>query len=918
MDAGRDMTPTPEPNANWITSCIQSSRDAASRGLSGGTRGQELARTLTNDVETALRAVLAFHFGKAGLGESSGIAVLATGSFGRCELAPYSDLDLLFLCAKNPDAEVESLARSILMPLWDAKIDAGHAVRSLADGLALPAKDLAAATALLDARFLVGDQQLASDFIARYQARVAGSTPDSFVARLRQEQESRHSRFGDTIFMLEPDLKSGPGGIRDLCVGRWAAQAFFHTSSPSRLQELGEMSVRQSDALSQALDFMLRLRLALQLSAGRRQDQLRFELQEKIAPIFHPGDSPEDDDTRPAVTPAVEALMHDFQTHARTIQRTTERLLQRVCAKTEGRSTTRPVLISARANDDASFVLQRGKLEVKDNFIFEKYPSEMIRIFYVSQELDVELGLATVDLLSERAASHGETLRKDPASARWFLDVLTNVKDRGTPSRLEQMQDLGIISALLPEWTPVSGRVQHDIYHVYTVDQHSLYAVAMLKAIARDELRKEYPEVCDAYPEVERTEALFLGLLLHDVGKPLGSNHAEKGAVLAERIAARLDLGPADVSLVEFLVREHLDMGHNSQRRDLQDPSLLDFFARTCGNEEKLRQLFILTFCDLASTGPKTMTRWKYELLHELYDRTLKYMRRGPDLLAAERAELVEERQRQAAALLGQDGSSRAVFAGLPDRYFAEQEAERIAAHVRLMRERSRRCAVEVTHSERGTFSELVLVADDEPGLLAKVAGVLYANRIDILDAAIYSRDPDLSTRKQGEALDVFRIRKEPDGAVTDAARIEAIERDFEGVLSGSVTVESLVAKRPRSSPLYQRTKPKVKPTDVNIDNDSSRTFTIVEVFTEDKPGVLYAITHALARQGLDIHRSRVGVAADRVADIFYVRDNATGEKIEDDARLDAVASALKLALGEARVESTDGSRTPKREGALP
>jgi len=399
---------------------------------------------------------------------------------------------------------------------------------------------------------------------------------------------------------------------------------------------------------------------------------------------------------------------------------------------------------------------------------------------------------------------------------------------------------------------------------------------------------------------VVRIQTLFVGLLLHDVGKPLGSNHAEKGAVMAERIAARLELSADDVALVEFLVRAHLEMGHNSQRRDLQDPSLLDFFARTCGDEERLRQLFILTFCDLTSTGPKTMTRWKYELLYELFDRTLKYMRRGPDLLAAERAELVEERQHQAAALLEEDSHSASAvvaFTGLPDRYFAEQEADKIAAHVRLMRGRKATCAIAVTHSERGTFSELVLAADDVPGLLAKVAGVLYANRIDILDAAIYSREPVFPLRKQGEALDIFRIRKEPDGAVTEDKRIEAIQHDLEDVLSERVTVESLVAKRRPPSSLYQRAKPKVPPTGVNVDNDSSRTFTVVEVFTEDKPGVLYTITHTLAKQGLDIHRSRVGVAADRVADIFYVRDTATGEKIEDDERIEALSEALKQAL---------------------
>ncbi len=308
-----------------------------------------IVAALTAAVEATIREVLSYHFARANIGSSSGMAVLATGSFGRRELAPYSDLDLLFLCAKNPDSQVEALARSILLPLWDAKVDAGHAVRSVADGLGLPANDLAAATALLDARFLVGDERLAADFLARYHGRVAGTSPDSLVARLREEQVGRHSRFGDTIFMLEPDLKNGPGGIRDLCVGRWAAHAGFRASSPERLMALGEMSARQSEALSQAIDFMLRLRLALHLTAGRRQDQLRFDLQERIAPIFHPGGSPIDDDDRPAVTPAVEALMHDFQTHARTISHATERLMQRVCTRPEARTTTRPVILSTGA-----------------------------------------------------------------------------------------------------------------------------------------------------------------------------------------------------------------------------------------------------------------------------------------------------------------------------------------------------------------------------------------------------------------------------------------------------------------------------------------------------------------------------------------------------------------------------------------
>jgi [protein-PII] uridylyltransferase len=894
----RNMTSSFEPNAAWIVACLKAARDAAGESVRAGAPGRQIAAALTDAVEQVVKEVLNYHFRNAGVDSASGIAVLATGSFGRRELAPYSDLDLFFLCAKNPDAKVEALAHSILVPLWDAKLDAGHAVRSVSDGLALPDNDLAAATALLDARFLIGDVRLANKFIDRYQDRVTGRGPHSLVSRLRTEQEGRHTRFGDTIYLLEPELKSGAGGIRDLCLGRWAAQVGLGASAPEQLAEQGELSARQSDLLIQAIDFMLRLRTALHLVSERRQDHLRFDLQERIAPILYGGDPPYEDDDRPAVTPAVESLMHAFQTHARTIQRSTERLLQRACARPSEAGASKPVLVGKSGKGDPSFVLRKGKLEVKDNFIFEQQPSEMIRLFVLCQELDLNVGMGTLDAISERAASHSEALRADPDSVRWFMDVLVHADDKASPSRLEQMNELGLLAALIPDWMPVSGRVQHDIYHVYTVDQHSLYAVAMLKSIARGELKADYPEVCEAYPGVTRLPTLYLGLLLHDIGKPLGSNHAEKGAIMSAKIAAQMGMSADDVALVEFLVRAHLEMGHNSQRRDLQDPGLLDYFARACETEEKLRQLFILTFCDLASTGPKTMTRWKYELLYELYDRTLKYMRRGPDLLAAEHAELVDERQRDAAALLKEDSHSAPAveaFSGLPDRYFAEQEADTIASHVRLMRTREGRCAMAVTPSERGTFSELVVIADDQPGLLAEIAGVLYANRIDVLDAAIYCRDP--TPTKPGEAVDIFRIRKEPDGALTEENRIEALRRDMDSVLSGQATVESLVAKRPKSSALYQRAKPQVKATEVNIDNDASRAFTIVEVFTEDKPGVLYAITHTLTEQGLDIHRSRVGVAADQVADIFYVRDSVTGEKVEDDERIKTLSEALVRTL---------------------
>ncbi|HEX7598204.1 MAG TPA: HD domain-containing protein, partial [Polyangia bacterium] len=555
--------------------------------------------------------------------------------------------------------------------------------------------------------------------------------------------------------------------MRDLCMGRWAAQVRFKTCDARKLHEMGEMSARQAAAVEAARDWLMRVRTAVHLAAGRRQEQLRFDLQESVAPLFHPsGNAGPAGEIQPAVAPAVEALMHEFQRHARAISRETERLLLRVAGDSGRKRSVQALRIPKASKGDQSFEIVDGALEVKKNIIFDEQPSEMFRLFVVSIESNMPVGRRTADLVAEAAATHGEALRADPEAARNFLQVLADIRDAGTPSRLEQMHDLGMLSALMPEWESLNGRVQHDLYHVYTVDQHSLYAVATLKAIARGEMKADYPQVSAEFPSVTRRLALFVALLLHDVGKPLGSPHDQKGAVLSERVAGRLGLIPADVRLVEFLVREHLFMSHTSQRRDLEDVNLAEHFAKVCENEERLRQLFLLTFCDLGSTGPKTMTHWKSELLAELFERTLKFMRRGADLLHAERAELVQERQRAASALLAEtvDGTALADrFAGLPDRYFTENEADQIAAHMRLALGRKGPCATLVTHSPRGTSSEMVLVAQDMPGLLARVAGVLFANRIDILDAAIYSRETVFGAT-QGEALDIFRIRKEPDG----------------------------------------------------------------------------------------------------------------------------------------------------------
>jgi [protein-PII] uridylyltransferase len=887
-----------------IAQRFSAAREKAAAAVRAGGNGIEIARELSRDVDVVVAEVAGPELAKC----RTPVAILATGGFGRGELAPFSDLDLLFLCAERPGADVQKLSEAILHPMWDAKVDAGHAVRSYDQALSLPASDLAAATALLDARFLVGDAKLAAKFLAEFRARIAATAPEDFVARLRAEQRSRHSRFGDTIFLLEPDLKNGPGGMRDLCVGRWAAVARFGTSDPKELQAKGVMTGRLAAAFTSATEWLLRVRIAMHAAAGRRQDHLRFPLQEAVAPVMCPDARDLGGVIRPAVHPAVEALMHQYHAHAKLIRNETERLLQRASLREDRKRTTGPIFIRPGSGPDKNFVVRDGLLESIDEHVFERHPAEMLRAFTLAVDLNLGLSLRTRELIGEYAAANPERLREDPDAGSRFVEIVCDQRDTSNPSRLEQMQDLGVLAAMMPEWEPSTGRVQHDIYHVYTVDQHALYAVGRLHALARGDHSDHFPVATETIQEVKNRTALTLGTLLHDVGKPYGSPHSEIGAGLAVTILKRMGRTEEDIKLVEFLVRQHLVMGQMSQRRDLDDLGMIADFAALVENEENLRCLYLLTFCDLASVAPDALTSWKETLLRELYARTLNYLRRGPDLLGAERAEIVKRRQTRAARMLGEDPDGTApaalgnLYNGFPDRYFAENTAKRIAAHMELLRARRERLqasVIEVVHQKRLGVTEMVLAALDTPGLLADVAGVLYANRIEVVDAAIYSRASlSMDPKDPAEALDVFRVRDQMGQAVTDEGKWKKVRADLEGVLSGKAKLADLVATRPSGGSVVAWKTPAV-PTELKVDNGVSRDFTIVEVITEDRPGVLYAITRTLAAQGLDIHRSKIATEANRVIDVFYVRDKKTGEKVLAEDRVAALRAALLASLPE-------------------
>ncbi len=843
------------------------------------------------------------------------VALVATGGWARRELAPYSDIDFIILHDRD-EATAKRISDALLYPLWDEKLAIGHAIREPRAVARLAKDDLATATALLDARHIAGSARLTTELMrATLGALAPGGNPNDLIAALAAEKQARHARFGASLYLLEPNLKQGIGALRDLATALWCAQARWRPPRPgeetedagrriSALVDLGHLNRRQAQLLTGARDFQLRIRALVQLTARRRFDQLTFEIQEAIAPALYPDARPHEGEVRSAVGPAVEALMRDYYVHARGVVEVADRLLE--SARVPARRRPRIAQV------DASFITFNGELAIKDPRLFVERPSEMVRIFRVAVAEQLPVYGHTRELVAEAIARDPAPLAADRDAHRLLLEAIVDLRDAGQPSALESMNQLGILSVLMPEWAPCVGRVQHDLYHVYTVDQHQLYTLAMQKRIARGELAVEHPLATELWRTVARPAPLLLGALLHDVGKPLGKGHAEKGAVVTETIARRLGMSVPEVALAEFLVRQHLTMSHLSQRRDLADPEVIARFAERIGDDEHLVQLYLVTLCDAAMTAPDNLSAWKDGLLRDLLLRTRAQFRGETDDLAADqdlayKAKVVQvvidaEGLAAVGATSGitTTAAIRSVVDGIDPRLFAQLTPRQTARHVRLVtaaRAHAPHVALEVHCYPLKGHSELAVVAPDAPGVLAAIAGALTANRVDVLGAVLGHVDlSDGQVRRL--VTDVFHVRDLKGEAIAeDDPRWSKLTADLRQLLTGDRPdpdqVAKLIARRRPPSTLPARVTPGVT-TEIRLHDDSTQA-TIVEVATRDRVGVLYAITQTLADLGLDISLAKVATEGEKVADVFYVTRG--GKRITDELERAAILERLRFAV---------------------
>jgi [protein-PII] uridylyltransferase len=885
-----------------IRTALEGARSALRETFNAGTCGVELGRQRAAHLDQLLSDL--YRDVEASVPEAvrAGLCLAGVGSFGRGAVAFNSDADVRLLVQPRSKAKEaqEKFSEALFYPLWDAGLTLGHQVVDASQLILLAQDDLATATSLLDLRPVAGTR----DICAAVKDRAASGLFSEgelgkFVDRLEAEGGARHAKFGGSMYLLEPDVKFGAGGLRDLDGVRWAARARFAVSNEggihgtwAELVRLGALVAREAHELGSAEEFLWRVRNHLHARAGRRNDRLSFDDQEHIATTLgYGGDRHE----------AAEHFMQEYYLHARVITRARERLLERVRPpRRRGKPSEADLGEGVRMFD--------GQVTVESTGALADDPALALRVYDACARHGAPVLPFAREAIARQAAVHHwcVRLRASPQAARIFNELVCRVPDAKTKSgsMMNELHDVGLLLAMIPEFLPVTGRVHHDVYHVYTVDVHSVAALDYLRALCRGELAAEHPLASRLAAEIAHPRSLFLATLLHDVGKGFpdanGSrkDHSRVGADLAAVILGRLGATDAEVAEVRMLIDSHLSMYHTATRRDLDDPVTITEFCDLVSDEEGLRNLYLLTVADITTTSPQAMTSWKARMLDDLYvqchGRFLGSGRFVHDGLAL--------RVKSACKPLWPDGGDAldAFVDSMPERYLASNAPEEVAQHAKAAIARKGSVSVAMVRpTSSHDFVQLCVVADDVSGFLANVAGALTANRLEVLAAQVYSRDV-AGTR---EAVDLFWVRDRAEGAEGVARVFPRLIRDIESICAGTATPEGLIASRiGQSSPWRERPSPQIE-TGVVVDGRASQRHTVVEVVAKDRVGLLFDVARGLSDLGLNIELSKINTEGTKAVDIFYVLER-DGSRVEPGARYREIRDTLLGILAVSTVES--------------
>ncbi len=811
--------------------------------------------------------------------EPAVLTIIAVGGYGRRELNIHSDVDLLFLYQKPLSEHVKSISERVQYWLWDASLSVGSATRTIDETIKLAEEDQTVRTAIMTSRYLAGSGVLFHQFVERVRSEVNADS-GNFVSGQLAALRERHLQHGGSLYLLQPNIKEAAGGLRDYHTAYWVLQAT--QPGGGRIDDflhVGLLTEEESQEYLAALDFLWRVRNEAHLIMGRKHDELSFELQEKIADSLGYASTDESDSQLP-----VERFMGDYYKCARAIRGYSLLAIEQCKTRARGRLGRRKIRELA-----SGFRIVDGHLEIPHTSLLSETPGRILEAFAVGQDHDVPLTRKALRLIRENLHHVTDEYRKDPECVATFMRILNS--ERRVMRSLMAMNEIGLLACFLPEWEHIVYRWQHVMYHTYTVDVHSIFLVEELRRLWIGRYEKEQPELTELMRAVDDRPVLFLGCLLHDIGKGLGGDHSMLGAERARCCVERLGLDAERVERVVFLVQFHLQMSRLAQNRDLSDPKLIFEFAQLVGDRNRLRDLYLLTFSDIRASSSKAWTDWKGQLLRELFERTSELLASGSDD-PSKALELIEKRVEQrrltaaeelTAAGVG-DSEIEQFFGMMPRRYFIAHKPRQIARHAQVVLAFDEDVGFSTAVREmRGEFSEFILCTADRHALYANVAGTLAAHDINILGSHVY-------TSRSGLALEVYRVETPSGGEAAREQTWADFHESLAALLSGTIEVEALLRRRGR--PVGVTRSPTKVPGSVTITNDDSDFYTIADIAANDRLGLLHDLTRVIAEHGFEVYISKAATTLDQVTDTFYLKDR-NGKKILDLEEIESLRADL-------------------------
>jgi len=826
-------------------------------------------RSALND-EIIVRALSEF-----GFKDVKGISIIALGGYGRDELCPYSDIDLLILYSVKSKKWAKELTEHLLYFLWDLNLEIGHSVRTVDECIELSKDhDTTILTSLLDSRHIYGDEKLTKKLENKLYNELLPEYSNIFIDKKIAESKNRVRRYGGSVYLLEPNIKEGEGGLRDVHTALWVAQARYKIKNFRDLLNIGVINSKEHRVIEKCYNFLLAVRSQLHYLAKRREDRLSFDYQEKVARFFG---------YRDAELRAVEKFMRVYYLRARLTNRQSERIIESCIAKTRASSESRRTTYL-----ENGFTIQGGFLSVTSRNVFKENPVNLIRAFEYANKHSVKMSKHLTWLIWENSIHIDDKVRRNSEFNGIFLRILKTAKN--VSEILYQMNELRLLAHYIPEFGKIVCMVQHDAYHVYTVDVHSIFMVREIEKLTNYSYEEEFPLLTKIAESVEKRHVLYLACLIHDAGKGSGKDHSEKGSRMAPVIAARMGLNKQESMQLEFLVKYHLIMPHFSQRRDLHDVSLIERFSEMVKSLETLILLYLLTFADMRSVGPDVWSNWKGMLLRELYLRTAKYLELGE--YTKESVEKRKERVIDKVLKINKKQVSlkrtRNILDSMPDSYFSAHAPKAIANHIKIINKSDSDMTTDLVHHPREEYDEFIFWGNDDKKLIYKICGVLTASNINILGARIV-------TTNDGRVLDVFYVNKLGKSTSDEKEVWEKINTNLIRVHKGKDDVEQLVNKRKSGTAFYEKVIPKYPPR-IEIDNNSSDTSTIIDIYTHDRVGLLYDVAKTLDKLRLNINYAKISTKVDQVVDVLYVSTRA-GKKITDEKRIERIKNALMDAI---------------------